>query len=413
MKDKRVLILVISLMFLLLAVQVHAQTSGFLQSPFLKAFGDWLTTPVQWPPIGQTKEPVAPLAIILVSIALFAVILAAVRRIPLFQDDNARRLATWLALPIAGISITGTQFVSSIWGIVGFGSDIASIILFVLLIIFAITLTARGIGASGIRGGPIGQAVGDTARRAAEGAANVVRTQANREERDIAQESQLFQQVDNLEGQGIKDAVALEGYINQMISLLGSGQSLRQIAEGINARLGRLNTSYGALVRANARATALDTQLSAAITAETGKIERTMLNVRKRQLAAPGAVAGTFPTEAEVKAYTADLARNLNDARTTAMNLAANGPRLITLEGQIKAGLGTALTTLGTALASRDTKIMVAGIKTARTELITARSMVAELITIMQTIETEEKRIRGNLMRESRDLNAEEHLNRI
>lgn len=396
---------------LVLAITARAQSDSFsmFQSPFMKAFGEFLTTPVQWPPLAEDKVPVAPLQIILVSIALFSIILAIVRtRIAIFQDDRVRHLATWLALPIVGMSITGTHFVPSIWGIVGFGSDITPIILFILLIIFAVTLSVRGIGAAGIRGGPVGQAVGERIREGAERAANVVRTQAHREENQIAQEAQRFQQVDNLEGAGIRDAAALEGYLGAIINLLGGGHGIREIVQGIDERLGRLNTAFANLVAVNARAVALDAKLNTDITTETRRLERSMLGSRTRRLAMPGVVAASIPMDTEIRAYTADLSRRLQDARATGLNLAANGRRLTGLETDIRRALDTALTTLrnpGIPFPQRA--------RTARTELITARSLVSELITIMHNIENEERRIRQDLMRELTDLNAEEHLARV
>ncbi len=408
MKNKSLLLLlVLLLIFLIAAVPAHAQQQFKLfESPFLKAFADWLTTPVNWPPIGQEKQLVAPLAIIIVSIALFTVILAAVRRIPLFQDDNARRLATWLALPIVGISVTGTHFVPSIWGIVGFGSDITPIILFILLILFAIMLTVRGIGASGIRGGPIGQAVGERVQREAERAAGAIRGQTGREERNLAQEAQLFQGVDNLERAGVRDAAALERYISEMINLLGSGQSIRQIADGINARLGRLNATFNALVAVNARATTLDTQLNTAITTETGRLRQLMRTLLQRQRAAAGAPVARQDT-ALITRYTSDMQRRLNDARTNSVNMAANGPRLTALEAQIRARLAAGLAAVGNPALPFPQRA-----RTARTEFTQAGALTSELVTIMTTIEREAERIRNDLMAELRDVNAEDHLAR-
>ncbi|MBI2549878.1 hypothetical protein HYV83_01715 [Candidatus Woesearchaeota archaeon] len=410
MRSRDLLVLLLFI-FLISAVPAHAQQQFKLfESPFMQAFGNWLTTTVQWPPIGQDKEPVTPLAIILVSIALFSIILAVVRtRIAIFQDDRVRHLATWLALPIVGISVTGTHFVPSIWDIVGFGSDITPIILFILLILFAIMLTVRGIGASGIRGGPIGEAIGQRAHQAEEAVAGRIAGQEHGEEQRLAREAQLFQQLDSLEGAGVRDAETLEGYINELINVLGRGQSVRQIREGVNERLTRLNPAFLTLLRINARATALDTELDTLIRTETTNLQRLMRTVRQRQITpAGGAAAAPVPrADATIMTrYITDMTRRLQDARANAQRISRDRPALGTLETQLRARLNAGFAALG--VPGRDADRL----RNARTEFIAARGVVSQLIARMHEIELAAERIRNDLRAEIRDVNAEDHLAR-
>lgn len=407
MKDKRMLILVLITIFLALAVQAHAATPQFLDSPFMKNLWEWLKTPIDWPPWGTDEQDLVPPGlIIVVSILLTCIIWAVTRqRISFFQDDKFRNAALWFALAFSAIPIFGTHFVGSISGVIGGAFEFSTIIYFVIGIFMLIAIGKWGAGFSGIRGGQIGEAVGERVHHEAGRAAGVIRGQAGREERNLAQEAQLFQGVDNLERVGVRDAAALERYINEIINLLGSGQSLRQIADGINARLGRLNASFGALVAVNARATALDTQLNTAITTETRRLGTLMRTVRQRQIG-PGAVVPRAEATL-VGRYTADLTRRLNDARTTSINMAANGPRLTALEAQIRARLAAGLATIGNPALNYAQRV-----RTARTEFTQAAAFVNELVGIMNTVEREAERIRNDLMRELTDVNAEDHLAR-
>lgn len=414
MKNKRLLLLVFLGLLILSSTSAYA-APAFLNSPFLQSFWEWLKTPVAWPPFHlvdfppQAPEQIPPGIIIMVTAMTTAVIWAVTRqRVPIFADDRFRSAALWFSLSLVGIAVTSSGYVGAISGIIGGAFDVGSLIFFVIAIFILIALGKWGAGFMG-GGGRIGEAIGHRAGQAERAVADRIAGQEHGEEQRLAGEAQLFQQLDSLEGAGIRDAETLEGYINELINVLGRGQSVRQVREGVNERLTRLNPAFQTLVRINARATALDTELNTLITNETTNLQRLMRTVRQRQITPAGAGAAAPVPRADatlMTRYIGDMTRRMQDARANAQRISRDRPALATLETQLRARLTAGFAAL--AAPGRDADRL----RNARTEFIAARGVVSQLIARMHEIELAAERIRNDLRAEVRDINAEDHLAR-
>jgi len=148
-----------------LASPVHAQQQ-FAENPWA-----WFTTPVSWPPIGPfvARTQVAPMAILIVFIALFAIFWILLRNVKIFQDDKFHNAVIWIALPLALIPVVGSNFVSLVWSAVTSGLTVLGALAFPLvafLIVLFILAIVRWGGRAARGRGPAAEAVAEGADRA-------------------------------------------------------------------------------------------------------------------------------------------------------------------------------------------------------------------------------------------------------
>lgn len=246
-----------TLLGLVLVQNVAAQ--GFFDSPFMKSIGDGLSKDIDWPPWGpQQGDTTATVGqLLLVYIALFAILYAAAKLIPIFKSMPNSGAVMWFAFAIAGIAVTSTTFVADVIDVLGFGTDVLSLGGF-LVVILLIIVFARWFG--GQAGGPLGSVagavgrvpgvrqVGEAARnrmeQAGDWAANKVDSRAAKTAAtDMSMataDAENLEKVEQLENQEIKELESLKTFLTQLGNVQLTPEQAKAVAKKNSENLKRV-----------------------------------------------------------------------------------------------------------------------------------------------------------------------------
>jgi len=274
------------LSFLLIAVlssqTVHAQ---FLDSPFMESIGEFLGNDISWPPWGPAQGDTTTTIgqMLFVYIALFAILYASAKLIPVFKNSPNSGALMWFTFAIAGIAVTSTTFVADVVNVLGFGTDILSLGGF-LVVVLLIIVFARWFG--GTAGGQIGSGigslgrnipgvsqVGEAARDRAEEAGDALAGKiGSKAERDEATELKELQKLEGLEKRELDDAKKITGDINTIIKILKSGNVSKDNLEQIRTTIGHMQPSVADIRKVQQNMRVLVSELDGIETKEMNEI---------------------------------------------------------------------------------------------------------------------------------------------
>jgi len=232
----------------------QAVQAQFLDSPFMESIGEFLSEDISWPPwgpaAGDTTTTIGQM--LLVYIALFAILYASAKLIPIFKAMPKSGVVMWFAFAIAGIAVTSTTFVADVVNVLGFGTDVLSLGGF-LVIVLLIIIFARWFG--GAAGGSIGSSIGGIGNAAAKvpGVRHVGEAARNRAEQlgdkiagkidsqaaktaatDMSMETataENLEKVEQLENQELNELESLKNFLTKLGNIQLTPEQAKVIAK--------------------------------------------------------------------------------------------------------------------------------------------------------------------------------------
>ncbi len=295
MNRKKVSLILLLVVISLFSVQFVA-AQGIFDSPGMKSLKDAFSAEFTWPPFGvddADKTPIALGIVILAWIGLFAVLYVVAGTIPPFKDSQNKMAIMWFTFAIAGIAVTGTNFVPAIMGLVDFTSTIFQIFLFIAVILLVITLLQQ------FTQGRFtelhkGRVEGEQQRHAADKASR----EALLERQAWDKEDQAAQQATNLIRTGIAGLGTIEQQIQELINIITQITQIRD--EGRASLKAQFHRQAAAVASNITRNTKLDAQISKML-GLIKQLEHNQVNIIEKLRADESALAAGDPRKAAIQ----------------------------------------------------------------------------------------------------------------